>query len=369
MGEKMGERFLPLYLLALGGGALSIGMLNGLDNLLSALYSFPGGYLSDKFGYKTALTIFNVMAMFGYVIVILIHEWWAVLLGAFFFISWGAISLPAIMSMVSAVIPKNRRTMGVTIHSLVKRFPMALGPIVGSVFIQLYGVELGVRIAFMSALLLAILATLLEVLYVKDPPKRLTKPLNIRNSLHNIHADLRKLLISDILVRFAEQIPYAFVVVWAVNQHGITPLQFGYLTAIEMTTAVAIYIPVAYFADKYRKKPFVAITFGFFSLFPFVLLFSTTYPALIVAFIIRGLKEFGEPTRKALIMDLAPDGEKANTFGTYYLLRDIVVSVAAFGGALLWQMSPTVNFLAAGFFGICGTIFFILFCSDFNNSM
>ena len=52
MGEKMAERFLPVYLLALGGGTLSVGLLNGLDNLLSALYSFPGGYLSDRIGYK-----------------------------------------------------------------------------------------------------------------------------------------------------------------------------------------------------------------------------------------------------------------------------------------------------------------------------
>ena len=48
MGEKMAERFLPLYLIALGGGTFSIGLLNGLDNLLSALYSLPGGYASDK---------------------------------------------------------------------------------------------------------------------------------------------------------------------------------------------------------------------------------------------------------------------------------------------------------------------------------
>lgn len=42
LGEKMAERFLPLYLMALGGGAFSVGLLNGMDNLLSALYSFPG---------------------------------------------------------------------------------------------------------------------------------------------------------------------------------------------------------------------------------------------------------------------------------------------------------------------------------------
>ena len=36
LGEKMAERFLPLYLMALGGGAFSIGLLNGLNNLLVA---------------------------------------------------------------------------------------------------------------------------------------------------------------------------------------------------------------------------------------------------------------------------------------------------------------------------------------------
>lgn len=65
MGERMAERFLPIYLIALGGGAISIGLLNGLDNLLSALYAFPGGYLSDRMGTKNALLVFNIIAMFG----------------------------------------------------------------------------------------------------------------------------------------------------------------------------------------------------------------------------------------------------------------------------------------------------------------
>jgi MFS family permease len=75
LGEKMAERFLPIYLMALGGGALTIGMLNGMTNLLSALYSVPGGYLSDRLGYKKALLIFNLIALFGYSIVIIFPYW------------------------------------------------------------------------------------------------------------------------------------------------------------------------------------------------------------------------------------------------------------------------------------------------------
>ena len=54
LGENMADRFFPIYLVALGGGAFSVGLLNALDNLLGALYSLPGGYVSDRFGYKRA---------------------------------------------------------------------------------------------------------------------------------------------------------------------------------------------------------------------------------------------------------------------------------------------------------------------------
>jgi hypothetical protein len=59
MGERMAERFLPMYLLALGDGMISIGLLNGLDNFLSAVYAFPGGYLSERIGYKRSLFVFQ----------------------------------------------------------------------------------------------------------------------------------------------------------------------------------------------------------------------------------------------------------------------------------------------------------------------
>ena len=85
---------------------------------------------------------------------------------------------------------------------------------------------------------------------------------------------------------------------------------------------------------------------------------------LIIAFIIRGLKEFGEPTRKALIVRLAPEGNKASVFGTYYLLRDTVVSIAALSSALLWNVSPATNFVVAACFGVIGTTVFAVFGRD-----
>ena len=335
-----------------------IGLLNGLDNLLSALYSYPGGWLAEKLGYKKALAIFNLMAIFGYLIVVLFPTWQAVLIGAIFFISWTAISLPATMSLISSVVPANRRSMGVSLNSIVKRIPMALGPIMGGALIMKFGRIQGVRYAFIVAIILAIVALFVQQKLIVEPP--VEKKTKQKKGSRRFSKNLTNLLVSDILVRFCEQIPYAFVVVWVVENNHISEMQFGILTAIEMVTAMLIYIPVAYLADRSTRKPYVAITFFNFTIFPIVLLFSKTFPALIFAFIIRGLKEFGEPTRKALIMDLAPEDSKAWTFGTYYFIRDVIVSVAAFAGAFLWKVSPALNFLIAAGFGLLGTLYFIL---------
>jgi MFS family permease len=375
MGERLAERFLPIYLLALGGGALSIGLLNGMDNLLSALYSFPGGYLSDRFGTKRALLIFNIVAMGGFLVVIIFPAWQAVLLGAVLFISWSAISLPATMSLIAKVLPMSKRTMGVSMHSLVRRIPMALGPVLGGVCIGMWGERDGVRAAFVAALLLSFAAIVLQQKLIEDdPPKQPgdecpyvpeKNPLKLYRSMA---PNLRRLLVSDILVRYCEQIPYAFVVVWCMKtiSSPVSALQFGILTSIEMATAVLVYVPVAYLADKTTKKPFVVMTFVFFTLFPLTLLFCHSFNWLVLAFILRGFKEFGEPTRKALIMDLAPENCKAGMFGLYYLLRDTLVSIAAFGGAFLWQISPATNFLVAFAFGVIGTFGFAFFGRDLS---
>ena len=83
--------------------------------------------------------------------------------------------------------------------------------------------------------------------------------------------------------------------------------------------------------------------------------------ALIIAFIIRGLKEFGEPTRKAIILDLCPKDAKARGYGLYYFVRDFIVSFAAFLGGFIWKISPAFNLFTAAAFGVVGTVIFIFY--------
>ncbi|MBF0161056.1 MAG: MFS transporter [Magnetococcales bacterium] len=363
MGERMADRFLPIYLLAVGGGTLAVGLLNAMENLLGALYSLPGGYLADRFGAKRSLMFFNLLSMLGFSIVILIPTWQAVLVGAVLFLSWSSVSLPATMSLINQVLPIHKQAMGASVHAMVKRVPMALGPLMGGLCIAWWGERDGVRAAFVVALGLATFSLFLQYRLIDaqataPPGTELEK--NPFRLLPLMPSSLRRLLVADILVRFCEQIPYAFVVIWCMKMiaEPVTALEFGLLTAIEMVTAMLLYLPVGWMADRWGKKGFVLMTFIFFALFPLVLSQCQSFWPLVFAFIVRGLKEFGEPSRKTLIMQLAPEGRKATFFGLYYLVRDIFVAMGAFCGALLWQLDPQLNFQVAIGFGMLGTGWF-----------
>ena len=49
-GEKLWLGFAPRYIETLGGGVLVIGLFDALQTWLGAVYAYPGGWLTDRFG-------------------------------------------------------------------------------------------------------------------------------------------------------------------------------------------------------------------------------------------------------------------------------------------------------------------------------
>jgi len=375
-GEKLWLGFAPKYIEVLAHGVLSaaqiiliIGIFDALQTLLGALYAYPGGWLTDHWGQRKSLLLFSLISIAGYILVLVWHNWLALLLGSFLFLAWSALSLPATLSVIATSLNSNRHTMGVGVQSMIRRVPMMLGPLIGGWLLTRYGWADGVRYALalciaMSLLTLAFQWFMFEPeagradLPVSQPTPQRRPTTSFFTVVKSFTPALRELLVSDILIRFCERIPYAFVILWAMDSGGITAQQFGYLVTFEMVTAMFCYIPVAHLADKYGRRPFVLITFVFFTLFPVTLLWAHDFRWLALAFVVRGLKEFGEPARKALIIGEAVPELRARTYGAYYLIRDCTVTSGSFLGAWLWSVSPQANFIGAAICGALGTLWF-----------
>jgi MFS family permease len=149
-----------------------------------------------------------------------------------------------------------------------------------------------------------------------------------------------------------------FVVLYATNVLGVTIAEFGLLVAIQMSTSILAYIPAGVVADRIGRKPCVIATFVCFALFPVAVVISSGFASLTLAFIIGGLREIGEPSRKTMIVDFAQEHLRARTVGLYYLIRSIAITPSAAIGGLLWNLAPQVPFLAAGMIGFVGTLVF-----------
>ena len=362
-GEKLWLGFVPKYLQTLGGSILIIGLFDALQTLLGAVYAYPGGWLTDRWGQRRSLLLFSAISLAGYILVLVWHHWLALVLGTFLFLAWSALSLPTTFTVVATSLQAHQHTMGVGLQSMMRRVPMMLGPLGGGWLITRFGWTQGVEYALMLCLGLSLL-TIAFQWFMFEPgrggpaPTNTLPATNFRAVVRSFTPALRELLVSDILIRFCERIPYAFVILWAMNDAGVTAQQFGLLVACEMITAMVCYIPVAHLADKHGRRPFVLITFIFFTLFPVTLLWANSFGLLALAFVVRGLKEFGEPARKALIIGEAVPDLRARTYGAYYLIRDCVVTSGSFLGAWLWSISPRANFTGAAACGAVGTLWF-----------
>ena len=367
-GEELWMRFVPKYLQAVGATVFVIGLYDALRTLIGAIYAYPGGVVADRWGHRRSFIIFNVVSIVGYALILLVPHWAAVIAGMFFFLSWSCFSLPATFSLVGAALAANRHSMGVGVQSVIKRLPIMIAPIFGGMLIDRFGIIPGVRIALIVSIFLSAMTILVQrqlrqesndLARVAAATAPQPKDWNFWRSLRAFNSPMRRLLLSDILVRFCERVPYAWVVIFAMDYIGVSGRQIGILIAIEMLAATVCIIPASHYADRHGREPFVVVTFIMFTLFPISLLMSRSFPALVVAFVIRGLKEFGDPSRKALIIGYSDADRRGEVIGAYYLVRDLIVSTGAILGAYLWKLGPALNFLGAAALGVAGTLFYV----------
>ncbi|MGQ0712334.1 MAG: MFS transporter [Gemmatimonadaceae bacterium] len=364
-GEELWKRFMPKFLEVLGAPVLAIGLYGTTRDLLDGLYQYPGGWIADHYGRRRALVLFVALATVGYAIYSLAPSWPFVFVGLIFVMAWTSMASPALFAVVGDALPKEQRAMGFTVQSILRRVPIIVAPALGGLTIAAVGVQQGMRAGLVTTIALAVV-TLVLVARVNIPLAVQHGPTDITGVWRALPATFHRLLASDIFIRTSEGLVDVFLVLYATNVVGVSAAQFGVLIGVQMATSILVYIPAARIADRSGRKPFVIATFLAFSLFPVAVIAARSFGALVLAFVVGGLREIGEPARKALIVDLAQPHLRARSVGLYYLIRSVAIAPAAFIGGLLWKVSPTLPFSAAAAVGLAGTAVFALTVHERN---
>ena len=358
LGEELWKKFLPKYLEALGASTPIIGLFGTVEDFFDAIYQYPGGWLADHLGRRRAFLIFVGLASAGYLVYFFASSWPFVFVGLAFAMAWQSMASPAIFAVIGDSLPPERRAMGFTLQSILKRVPIVIAPIIGGAMIVSLGIVKGIHAGLLITLALAAVTVLL-VAKVNIAIKA-SAPTSIGGVWRSFHSALKRLLISDVIIRMCEGMTGVLTILYVTNVQGFSTARYGTLIAIQMIVSILVYIPAGKIADRIGRKPFVIITFASFALFPVAIVFASSFAFLILAFVVGGLREIGEPSRKAMIVDFAREDLRARSVGLYYLIRSLSITPAAAIGGLLWKISPQVPFITAGVIGLIGTIVFTL---------
>jgi predicted MFS family arabinose efflux permease len=362
LGEELWQAYLPAYLSTLGASGIVVGLFGSTKDLLDSLYQYPGGRLSDRLGRRWALLILTGLAMAGYASYRLAPSWPMVFAGLFGVMAWKAGAFPTTFAVIGDSLPRERRAMAFSVQSILVRVPRVIGAPLGGIAITSLGTVDGVRAMLLVTLALGLVVMVVQYIGFRDgrSPQSHTTNTSARALWIAMPRDLRMLLAVDCLVRIGEGIAASFIVLYVIQARGFSAADFGVLYGIQHLVAIASYLPGARIAGVTGRPPVVALTFAFFALFPLAVRLASGYQALAAAFVVGGLKEIGEPARKSMILDFAPDDSRGATVGVYYTIRNLIVVPAGVIGGLLWQRSPALPLEVAFAVSAAGLIVFVV---------
>jgi MFS family permease len=356
-GEQLWKKFLPKYLEALGATTPVIGFFGTVEDFFDAVYQYPGGFIADHLGRRRAFLIFITLAFLGYLGYLLSPSWPFLFVALALAMAWQSMASPAVFAIIGDSLPRERRAMGFTLQSILKRCPIVIAPIIGGGLIGKLGVIEGVHTGLLITLVLAAITFLLALKI--NVTIRVADPTNMAGVWRSFHSALKRLLVSDIIIRMCEGMTGVLTILYVTNIQGVSVSWFGTLIAIQMTTSILVYLPAGRIADRIGRKPVVVATFLSFALFPIAIVIASSFSLLVAAFVIGGLREIGEPSRKAMIVDFAQDNLRARSVGLYYLIRSLSITPGAALGGLLWKIGPQIPFVTAGIIGLVGTLVFV----------
>jgi MFS family permease len=301
---------------------------------------------------------------------------------------------PALLTVVGDSLPPERRAMAFSLQSLLRRLSRVIAYGINALLVLAVGVKLGMQAAFAISFVVVLAGLFVQYRFMKTASKDagtiIHKPLSV---LRGFDPQLKRLLAADIFARLAEGMPRELIILFGVAVFSkfmgvkAAAAVYGTMLIISQVTSAITYLPMGAIASKpgFDKRPYIGLTFFFFASFPAVLAAmgwlcltgalgsAAAVGAMALAFVFAGMREVGEPARKAMIVDLIPPQIKTQAIGIYWSARCVAVMLAPIVGGLVWMAAnwlagrdpadatgpgPLAMLLASSACGVVGVIYY-----------
>ncbi len=332
--------YFSLYIKALGGGVIDIGLVNSLL-FLAALFVYPiAGSVADRYSRVKIIAASEYISAALLLIFALAPDWKILALGNFLN-GLMVFTFPAYSALIADSLPLGQRGVG---YSLVIAIPSAVGiisPYVGGYLITILGVEKAMRTLYGLTVVVSLGTATMDLKLLNETKANIGKESSEKEFtriLSDSYRDMFEVLkwLPNSLKAFALMLVLSFFInsvigpywiIYGLNEIGLSELQWGTILLVAMVVNVSFLIPAGIIVDKLDVKKLLAFALAVSAapifLFPLSQGFKDTVLLFVVMSIANTFLISGAPTFMAHSVPSDKRGRVMAVLGQGMLLVNI----------------------------------------------
>ncbi|NQT08093.1 MFS transporter [Candidatus Bathyarchaeota archaeon] len=258
--------FFSLYVQALGGSMVEIGIVNSLRPL-TALFVYPiAGYLAHRYSRIKVIAATIYLTAPFWLIYVFARDWRGLALGNLM-LGLMTFYFPAANSLMADSIPPDKRGLA---YSLWWAIPSAVGilsPYIGGYLTTRYGVVPAMRFLYVLTFVVSITNGTMNLKFMKEPPREKREEGNpgVLRMLVDSYRDMLAILawlprglkafaVMLVLGFFFNNMMASYWVIYSVEALGMTKLQWGTVLLIAAVVNVVLLLPAGMIVDRIGTK-------------------------------------------------------------------------------------------------------------------
>lgn len=312
--------YASLYILALDGSPATIGFISFIS-LSTGLFMLPvAGYITDRVNRVRLLAISGFLGSLFLALNVLAPSWQVVALASFL-VGSVVFQFPAYASLVADSLAPGDRGRGIGMMNMVSSSLAIFAPFIAGLILERYSTNLGMRILYGMMLVVYLLGSLIQLRFLREPSPEGRDGISLKSIfgalrqsyaaipglLQAMSGPLRALAGVVLLSFLANGVSSAFWVVYATEEIGLSPSQWGLILLVEGLVRMAAFVPAGWIADHWgRTRTLVASLLISLLVLPLFVVLKSFAAVLCIRVIIAVCFGLALPASTALMADLTP---------------------------------------------------------------
>jgi DHA1 family multidrug resistance protein-like MFS transporter len=310
--------YFSLYVRALGGSNVAIGIVTALSPL-AAMFVYPiAGALSESYSRVRILVVVGALNACLYIVYTLAPDW-RFLAAASFINGLMVFTFPATSSLLADSMDPDLRGRGYAVLSAIPSFIGILTPFAGAYLIEVLGLIPAMRALYALTVAAITVITMLnwrflEETRAKEPSPRSDLPRIVSGSYRSLletmrwmPGNLKLFALMHVLAFLFNSLTGPYWVLYAADVQRISVIDWGSILTLSTLVQVVLTIPAGSLIDRYDTRKITALAAGLSALPILAFPFLRGFWSILISFILISVANaFLIPSANALMVELVP---------------------------------------------------------------